>query len=146
MEDVIDIITYLLDHLDDEDDDEMLEAHLRAVGFPDDDIQRALDWMEGFAVEEQEDISPRALRAYHPYELRNLSVAARGQLHDWERLGVINGSVRERIIDRLLALGLDDTDLETLDWVAFMVMAIDPGPEALWVDALLDADGTRILH
>ena len=58
MEDVIDIISYLLDHLDDEDDD-MLEDRLRAVGFPDDDIQRALDWMEGFAVEEQEDTSPR---------------------------------------------------------------------------------------
>ncbi|MFA7496336.1 MAG: DUF494 domain-containing protein [Acidithiobacillus sp.] len=145
MEDVIDIITYLLDHLEDEDD-EVIEDHLRAVGFPDDDIQRALDWMEGFAVEEQEDTSPRALRAYHPYEQQNLSVAARGQLHDWERLGVINGAMRERIIDRLLALDLEDTDLETLDWVAFMVMANDPGPDALWMDALLDNDGTRILH
>ena len=139
MEDVIDIITYLLDHLDDEDD-AVIEDHLRAVGFPDADIQRALDWMEGFAVEEQEDTSPRALRAYHPYELQNLSVAARGQL------GVINGAMRERIIDRLLALDLEDMDMETLDWVAFMVMANDPGPEALWVDALLDTDGTRILH
>ncbi|WP_298171888.1 DUF494 domain-containing protein [Acidithiobacillus sp.] len=145
MEDVIDIISYLLDHLDDEDDD-MLEDRLRAVGFPDDDIQRALDWMEGFAVEEQEDTSPRSLRAYHPHEQQNLSVAARGQLHDWERLGVINGAMRERIIDRLLALGLDDTDLETLDWVTFMVMANDPGPEAFWVDTLLGADGARILH
>ncbi|MBU2786587.1 MULTISPECIES: DUF494 domain-containing protein [Acidithiobacillus] len=145
MEDVIDIISYLLDHLDDEDD-EMVEERLRAVGFPDDDIQRALDWMEGFAVEAQEDTSPRSLRAYHPYEQQNLSVAARGQLHDWERLGVINGAMRERIIDRLLALGLDDTDLETLDWVTFMVMANDPGPEAFWVDALLGADGARILH
>ncbi|MHB8265318.1 MAG: Smg family protein [Acidithiobacillus ferrivorans] len=145
MEDVIDIISYLLDHLDDEDD-EMVEERLRAVGFPDDDIQRALDWMEGFAVEAQEDTNPRSLRAYHPYEQQNLSVAARGQLHDLERLGVINGAMRERIIDRLLALGLDDTDLETLDWVTFMVMANDPGPEAFWVDALLGADGARILH
>ena len=145
MEDVIDIISYLLDHLDDEDDD-MLEDRLRAVGFPDDDIQRALDWMEGFAVEEQEETSPRSLRAYHPYEQQNLSVAARGQLHDWERLGVINGAMRERIIDRLLALELDDTDLETLDWVTFMVMANDPGPEAFWIDALLGSDGARILH
>ncbi|WP_414040538.1 DUF494 domain-containing protein [Acidithiobacillus sp. M4-SHS-6] len=145
MEDVIDIITYLLDHLDDEDD-AVIEDHLRAVGFPDADIQRALDWMEGFAVEEQDDTSPRALRAYHPYELQNLSVAARGQLHDWERLGVINGAMRERIIDRLLALDLEEMDMETLDWVAFMVMANDPGPEAYWMDALLDSDGTRILH
>ncbi len=145
MEDVIDIITYLLDHLDDEDD-EVIEDHLRAVGFPDEEIQRALDWMEGFAVEEQENTSLRALRAYHPHEQLHLSVAARGQLHDWERLGVINGSMRERIIDRLLALDLEDTDLETLDWIAFMVMANDPGPEALWVDALLDTNGSRILH
>ncbi|OYV73965.1 MAG: hypothetical protein B7Z74_03035 [Deltaproteobacteria bacterium 21-66-5] len=53
MEDVLDIITYLLDHLDDEDD-ESLERHLRAVGFPDDDIQRALDWMAGFAGDDQD--------------------------------------------------------------------------------------------
>ncbi|MGC8467562.1 MAG: DUF494 domain-containing protein [Acidithiobacillus sp.] len=145
MEDVIDIISYLLDHLDDEDDLEV-EDQLRAVGYPEEDIQRALDWMDGFdAVSEQHD-NARATRAYHPWELRNLSVATRGQLQEWERLGVINGVLRERIIDRLLALELDEADVDTLDWVAFLVLANEPGPESLWMDNLLDPDGKRILH
>ncbi|MHB1202596.1 MAG: Smg family protein [Acidithiobacillus sp.] len=145
MEDVLDIISYLLDHLDDEDD-ESLERHLRAVGFPDDDIQRALDWMAGFAGDDQDPANRPALRAYHPLELQRLSVVSRGRLHELERLGVITPAVRERIIDRLLALDLEDTDLPTLDWITFMVLANESGPEALWVDTLLGNDGQRLLH
>ncbi len=145
MEDVIDIIAYLLDHLDDEDDAE-IEDQLRAVGYPEEGIQRALDWMDGFDLETGRETSGAALRSYHPLETRHLSVATRGQLQEWERLGVISSSIRERIIDRLLALEMDETDLETLDWVAFLVMANESGPEAYWMDQLLSADGHRILH
>ncbi|MCE5387886.1 MAG: DUF494 domain-containing protein [Acidithiobacillus sp.] len=148
MEDVIDIISYLLDHLDEDDGGEDLEIEdqLRAAGYPEEGIQRALDWMDGFEEDGSLANSQLALRSYHPWETQRLSVATRGQLNEWERLGVISSTMRERIIDRLFALELDDADLETLDWVAFLVMVNEEGPESQWMDHLLNADGQRILH
>ncbi|MCE5359711.1 MAG: DUF494 domain-containing protein [Acidithiobacillus sp.] len=146
MEDVIDIISYLLDHLDEEDEGSEIEEQLRAAGYPEEGIQRALDWMDGFDEMQSPENSGAALRSYQPWESQQLSVAARGQLAVWEYLGVINSSIRERIIDRLLALELEETDLETLDWVAFLVLVNGEGPESYWMDQLLSPDGSRILH
>ncbi|WP_248884085.1 DUF494 domain-containing protein [Acidithiobacillus acidisediminis] len=146
MEDVIDIISYLLDHLDDEDENSEIEDQLRAAGYPEEGIQRALDWMDGFDEDHSPENSLAAVRSYQPWESLQLSLATRGQLAEWEHLGVINSSIRERIIDRLLALELEETDLETLDWVAFLVMVNEDGPEGYWMDQLLSPDGQRILH
>jgi len=78
------------------------------------------------------DVGPRrrpALRLYSVAEMARLSVECRGLLLSLEEVGILNAAQRELVIDRLLALEVEDLTQDQMRWVVLMVLSSQPGQE-----------------
>jgi Smg protein len=65
-----------------------------------------------------------------------------------EQSGVLNAEQRELVIDRVMALELEEVDLTDLKWVVLMVLFNQPGQEAAfaWIESELLEDGGETPH
>ncbi len=65
-----------------------------------------------------------------------------------ENIGVLDGSDREMVIDRLMALETEEIELQQLKWVVLMVLFNQPGKEAAftWVEDLVMDEFNASLH
>ncbi|MBX3704436.1 MAG: DUF494 domain-containing protein [Steroidobacteraceae bacterium] len=134
---VLDILIHLFENFLDADDDadpdrDALRLELEQAGYPDADIERALNWLESLASDPDRapgEGTARAMRVFSGHEQVRLDTDVRGYLMHLENLGILSGSQRELVIDRLLALDADDIDIEQLKWVVLMVLFSQPGQE-----------------
>ncbi len=141
---VLDILLYVFDrYMIDESPEvperEVLAQDLTSAGFGEANVERALDWLADLAGERGRaqisglvEAGPRrkpSLRLYSPAEMARLSAECRGQLLSLEEIGILNSTQRELVIDRLLALDVEDLTLEQLRWVVLMVLSSQPGQE-----------------
>ena len=141
---VLDILLYVFDrYMFDEAPEvperDALARHLATAGFGEDNVERALDWLADLAGLRQhaallaaEAGAPRAtpsLRLYSPQELARLSAECRGLLLTLETSQILLPAQRELVIDRLLALDVEDLTPEQVRWVALMVLSSQPGQE-----------------
>jgi Smg protein len=143
---VLDILIYVFDHyMIDEAPEvperETLARDLENVGFGEANVERALDWLADLAGERGRAAilapiagasAPRtqhAMRVYSPVELARLNVECRGLLLSLEAAEILSPAQRELVIDRLLALDVEDLNLEQMRWVVFMVLSSQPGQE-----------------
>jgi Smg protein len=111
-----------------------LARDLESAGFEEANVERALDWLADLA-DERERPAPRSdgsFRVYGPEELSRLDVRCRGLLTSLEQAGILSGSQRELVIDRLLALDTDELDLDHVKWVVLMVLSSQPGQEVAY--------------
>jgi Smg protein len=155
-ENVFDVLMYLFEnyYMDDENtvtqDRDMVQQELSQAGFPTLQIDRAFQWMEGLAGE---DNSPsmqadRSLRLFSNREMDRLDTACRGFILFLEQMGVLTPACRELAIDRAMALESEDFDLDQLKWVILMVLFNQPGQEAsyAWIEDLVFDDVSNCLH
>lgn len=158
-ENVLDILIYLFEHYmlenpEQEPDEESIMIELIQAGFNHMTIDHAFDWLENLAIMcEEHDagsgklIGEYAMRHYHPNEIDKLGIEARGLLLSLEQCGILTPASREMVIDRLMALEVDDIDLHHVKWVILMVLTncTDSDPAvAEWTEALiLDEVHTR---
>jgi len=142
---VLDILLYVFDrYMFDEAPEvperEVLAQDLTSVGFGEANVERALDWLADLAGERNRvalpagsaESAPRrrpALRLYNTAEMTRLSVECRGLLLSLEEVGILNPAQRELVIDRLLALDVEDLSEEQVRWVVLMVLSSQPGQE-----------------
>jgi Smg protein len=143
---VLDILLYVFDrYMFDEAPEvperEALARHLANAGFGEANVERALDWLADLAglrqhvpvvLADGEVVAPRptaALRLYSPQELLRLSAECRGMLLTLEAAEILQPAQRELVIDRLLALDIEDLTQEQVRWVALMVLSSQPGQE-----------------
>jgi Smg protein len=143
---VLDILIYVFDrYMFDEAPEvperEALARDLESAGFGEANVERALDWLADLAGERHrpglnaaaEGAAPRiqsaALRIYSTLELTRLSVDCRGLLLSLENADILNPGQRELVIDRLLALDVEDLTLDQVRWVVLMVLSSQPGQE-----------------
>jgi len=158
-ENVIDVLLYLFENYIDNDDagqpdKASLETELEQVGFPELEINKALDWLENMTVVAEESaetstVSPTmAMRFYAEEELEVLNTACRGYLLFLEQVGVLEPVTREIVIERLLALEAEEIDLEQLKWVVLMVLFYQPGREVAyaWMEDLVFEDLEAAIH
>ena len=116
------------------DQDELTEELTRA-GFHQDEIYKALDWLEHLAVLHDEERASRAVcapdsfRIYAPIEMNKLSSECRGFLLFLEQIRVLNCETREIVIERLMELDNPEIELDDLKWVVLMVLFNMPGNE-----------------
>lgn len=148
-ESLFDVLMYLFENYMDDDsplysDPEKLKAQLNDAGFRSTQINKAFNWLEDLAQGQEEHDQPLAnnvhsVRIYSSSELKKLNAESRGFLLSLEQMEVIDPSVRELIIDRVMALESDEMDLDQLKWVVLMVMFNQPGFEAAytWVESLV---------
>lgn len=160
-ENVLDILIYLFEHYmlensDQEPDEESIMIELIQAGFNHMTIDHAFEWLENLAIMcEEHDagksshIGEHAMRHFHSDEKDKLNIEARGLLLSLEQCGVLAPASREMVIDRLMALEVDDIDLHHVKWVILMVLTncTDSHPAvADWTEALILDDVQTRAH
>ncbi|MEW6562188.1 MAG: DUF494 domain-containing protein [Pseudomonadota bacterium] len=132
-------------------DPDKLSLKLSAAGFEDDDIDEAVEWLDGLKKQTEAEypaaINTSGMRCYADYELRRLSNEARQFLAFWEQSGLITPIEREMIIDRAVALESDALPLDKFKLIALMVLwnqheELDP----MVVEDLLTPTDSGLLH
>jgi Smg protein len=113
-----------------------LARDLERAGFEAEQVENALDWLTELAFGHErvhETRSPETpsvpVRVFTDSEATRLSIECRGFLLTLERTGVLTAVQREIVIERLLALGTEEPDIEQLRWVVLMVLSSQPGHE-----------------
>jgi Smg protein len=157
-EGVLDILIYLFENYFDADPDEGLEPdratlkqELERAGFPAEEVERALCWLEDLAadpVRAEPAPTSRAIRVFDALEQSRLDTDCRGYLVHLENVGILSPVQRELVIDRLMALAGDDIDIEKLKWVVLMVLFSQPGQETAFsrMEDLVFEDRSGALH
>ncbi len=134
---VLDILIYVFDHYmleetPDVPERDELAQDLERVGFELANVELALDWLADLAGERDRPelpAGPRAIRIYADGELARLSTECRGFLYSLEQSAILSAQQREIVIERLLALEMEEFDLEQVKWVVLMVLSSQPGQE-----------------
>ncbi len=139
-------------------DSEALVKKLSALGFEEEEISRALDWLTDLAeaTNELSDQYPQqtafsfGTRIYVAQELDTLGTAAVGFIQFLESAKVINPIQREIVIERALAASDEQISLDKLKVIVLMVLwSQGKEPDGLMFDELfLDEDDAepRLLH
>ena len=133
-ESVLDVLIYLFENymFDDngyEPDQETLVIELSQAGFDHGMIDQAFEWLENLATlceqhpEEMAETAGGAIRHYTPEECEHLNIEARGLLLSLEQCGVLNSVSREMVIDQLMALGVEQVEIDHIKWVILMVLS-----------------------
>ena len=122
---------YVLEELPASAERETLARDLESAGFAEANVERALDWLADLADERERPIlrGSSAMRVYAPGEMARLDPQCRGLLTSLEASGILSANQREIVIDRLLALDVEELDLEQVKWVVLMVLSSQPGQE-----------------
>jgi len=138
-ENVLDVLMYLFENYMDEGpefppDQEALASELAEAGFARGEISKAFSWLEGLSLAREpgnELISAGhgGMRHYNPIERKKLDERCRGFLLQMETAGVLDAITRELVIDRVMALEIEEMSLEQLKWVMWMVLFHQPGQE-----------------
>jgi Smg protein len=136
-ESVLDILIHLFENfLEAEDEPEpsrdALKQELEHAGYPEREVERALEWLEGLADDHGRAVGEQAVRSvrvFSRHEASRFDTPVRGYLLHLENIGILTASQREVVIDRLLALDADDIEIEQVKWVVLMVLFSQPGQE-----------------
>src|SRR3569833_2201954 len=125
-ENMLDILMYLLENyicgdIDDGADEASLRVELQRAGFPNQEINKAFSWLDGLAS--MRDTAATLTAVPHP-------------------------ASREMVIDRVMALDTEETDLADLKWVILLILFNQPGKEAAfaWMEDLLFEGNAGWLH
>ncbi|MBH98561.1 MAG: hypothetical protein CMM56_08930 [Rhodospirillaceae bacterium] len=154
-ETVLDVLMYLFEvFVEGEDypepDRNELQEDLKQVGFGQREIERALDWLDGLNSEKIGTNSSQheTIRLYDTVEQNHIDPYCRGYILHLEQIGILAPDQRELVIDRLLALGSDDIDVEQIKWVVMMVLFSQPGQEQAYeqMEDLVYAEDSVSLH
>ena len=140
-------------------DSEALVRKLSAVGFEEEDISKALDWLTDLAetTNELSDQYPQqtvfsfGTRVYVARELDALGTAAVGFIQFLEAAKVIDPIQREIVIERALAASDEAISLDKLKVIVLMVLwSQGKEPDSLMFDELFadddDDSEPRLLH
>ena len=147
---LFDVMMYLFDHYFEDDveitaDQEAIKKEMIMVGFGEEQIDRAFDWLEVIASQNAaagvaESGVRHTQRVFNELEMEKLSVECRGFILYLEQAGILDAGTREMVIDRIMALEIDEIALYHLKWVVLMVLLNQPGREESffsWMETLV---------
>lgn len=151
-ESVFEVLMYLFENYMEEGpefrpDQKALTHELAEAGFRKGEIRKAFAWLDGLSAQRgsyersamQRDAA--ALRHFTYAEHNKLDAQCCGFLLVMEQNGVLDPQTRELVIDRAMALEMDEITLEQLKWIILMVLFNQPGQEhayALLEDLVFD--------
>ena len=156
-ENVIDVLMYLFETYveteeEPEPDQNELRIELSRAGFADEEIERALEWLDGL-TDQQESFgyvtqTAHGTRIYNEYEHGRLDTCCRGYITYLEQIAILSPTQREILVDRLLALESTDIDVEQIKWVVLMVLFSQPGEELAYarMEDLVFEEDTGSIH
>ncbi|AKP72279.1 hypothetical protein AVI51_10345 [Piscirickettsia salmonis] len=156
-ESVLDVLMYLFDQNSETEqslssDQAALSAELEKAGFAKDEVERAFHWLEGLVDTSQrpKHFEPSmTTRAFAAKELSVIGSEHLSYILYLEHIGILNVELRELVIDRIMALGIDEIDLSHVKWVALMVLNnhYEDGFETEWFEEMILTDPkTEVQH
>jgi len=117
-------------------DHDVLTDELTRAGFHQDEIYKALAWLEKLAALQDTDAYPyltrvtsKSVRIYTAEETQLLDTECRGFLMFLEQVNVLDFTTREMVIDRVMELDTKYFSMDDLKWVVLMVLFNVPGKE-----------------
>ncbi|MEW6997525.1 DUF494 family protein [Colwelliaceae bacterium BS250] len=120
-------------------DHDLLTDELTRAGFHQDEIYKALSWLEKLAALQNTDAYPyltrrpgKSIRIYTTEEMHFLDVECRGFLMFLEQVNVLDFATREMVIDRVMELDTKEFNIDDLKWVVLMVLFNVPGKESAY--------------
>ncbi len=120
-------------------DHEVLTDELTRAGFHQDEIYKALIWLEKLAALQDTDAYPyfsretsRSFRIYTEEEKQLLDVECQGFLMFLEQVNLLDFTTREMVIDRVMELDTKFFSIDDLKWVVLMVLFNVPGKESAY--------------
>jgi Smg protein len=132
-----------------------LTKELSRAGFHDDDIFKALKWLDNLSALQESHVKPyltkgtaNSTRIYSVPELAKLEVECQGFLLFLEQINVLDAITREMVIDRVMDLDSSSISLEDLKWVVLMVLFNVPGRETAYaqMEDLIFDEPEGLLH
>lgn len=152
---MFDILVYLFEnffHADAYPEPEQLALKLSAAGFEYDEINEALQWLDGLHEAGENDLPAIAIdsdsvRCYAAEELAKLDAECRGFLVFLESAGVLNPLTRELILERAMALSDHSVSLSRLKIIVLMVFwKQHQAMDTLILEELLSGNESHYLH
>jgi Smg protein len=139
-ENVIDVLIYIYETYMDGDqpvppDQIIMQEELLNVGFQEGEITKAFDWLDELAwrqgmLRDNGVAECTAIRIYAEEEMQRLDSDARGMLLFLEQNGILDPISRELVIERAMALGSQELDIDDIQWIVLLVLVNQPGQEA----------------
>ncbi|WP_337841931.1 DUF494 family protein [Rheinheimera sp.] len=132
-----------------------LTKELSNAGFHNDDIFKALRWLESLSELQESHVKPyltktpsNAVRIFTVDEQRRLDTECRGFLLFLEQINVLDAPTREMVLDRVMDLDQNHVSLDDLKWVVLMVLFNVPGHENAYaqMEDLIFDEPTGPLH
>jgi Smg protein len=152
---VLDVLLYLFETYSDQDnessDQDVLRDELLRAGFAEPEVDSALDWLDSLGDDAAalfaSPPTERALRLYN-LEMRRLDASCRGYLLYLEQVGILGAEQRERVIERLMALGSASIDKEQVKWVVLMLLFSQPSQQTALarMENLVFEESTGAVH
>jgi Smg protein len=159
---MIDILVYLYENyfrFEACPDAPVLAKKLSAIGFEEEEIQDALDWLAvlsekatALQILANENLPKysRGFRIYATQEKRALGEGAVEFIYYLENVGLLNSQQRELVIERALAIDESPVSLSNLKIIVLMLLwSQGSEPEILMFDELLlhdEAVSPRLVH
>lgn len=152
---MFDILAYLIEQYfspEDCPDQVTLAKQLAAVGFDDQDIDEALDWLRELTELDPSAYAalqcmPDAARVLHPREAERLTPEAQAFFLYLASTHALTFGQREQVLDRLMQSGNQRIDAEAIKRVALMVLWRQGDDIAnLLIEELLYTDGDAAMH
>lgn len=120
-------------------DHDVLTDELTRAGFHQDEIYKALNWLEKLAALQDTEAYPyltrvggKSVRIYTAEESQILDVECRGFLMFLEQVNLLDFTTREMVIDRVMELDTKFFSIDDLKWVVLMVLFNVPGKESAY--------------
>ena len=138
MQNVLDVLMYLFEAYSDQDtdsepDQDILRDELLRAGFGEPEVDHALGWLEELTSEHpaqlEQEPGQGSVRVFSREETENLDAECRGYLIYLQQIGILSPAQREIVLDRLMALGPGDIEVEQVKWIVLMVLYSQPGQE-----------------
>lgn len=140
---VLKVLIYVYDHYMLADPADVPERRhmlrdLRKRGFSVSEVVRAMEWLSALVSDNRAVSGPTdtqaqsggAMRVFADGELVRLSADSRAFLMELDRQHVLTAQQRELVIERALALDIEEVDVEQLKWVVLLVLSSQPGQDA----------------
>lgn len=120
-------------------DHDVLTDELTRAGFHQDEIYKALTWLEKLAALQDTDAYPYfkrdskpSFRVYTDEEKQLIDKECQGFLMFLEQVNVLDFTTREMVIDRVMELDTKYVTIDDLKWVVLMVLFNVPGQESAY--------------
>lgn len=144
---VVDVLMFLFEEylgdssetMDERDD---MQIRLEEVGFQNQEIDQAFDWLEDLAtLREGSDYMPahtKSIRIFSDIEKNTLDQESIGFLMYLEQSEILTPVTRELVLDRIMALD-HALDIEQVKWIVMIVLHTHPGEENAfaWMEGLV---------